>query len=63
HQSTSIVAIRRLHEVITPDSSSVFQEGDMLTIFCRIKHKKEILEMFGGIEIEAPNGSAVVPPR
>ena len=63
HQSTSIVSIRRLHEVITPDSGSVFQEGDMLTIFCRIKHKKEILEMFSGTDIQAPKGSSVVSPR
>ncbi|MCJ7601644.1 MAG: hypothetical protein MUO63_09110, partial [Desulfobulbaceae bacterium] len=63
HQSTSIVAIRRLHEVVTPDSSSVFQEGDMLTIFCRTKHKEEILHMFDGVEIEAPKGASVMSTR
>jgi CIC family chloride channel protein len=63
HQSTSIVAIRRLHEVVTPDSSAVFQEGDMLTIFCRTRHKEEILQMFDGVEIEAPKGASVMSTR
>ncbi|RJX33609.1 MAG: CBS domain-containing protein [Desulfurivibrio sp.] len=53
HQSTSIVAVRRQHEVMNPDSSIVFQQGDLLTIFCRTKHRQEILQMFDGFEVAA----------
>jgi Trk K+ transport system NAD-binding subunit len=56
------VAIRRLHEVLTPDSSTVFREGDMLTVFCRTKHKEENLKIFDGVEIKEPKISSPIFP-
>ena len=49
HQSTATVSIARRNSVVVPHSGTVFQAGDMLTIFCRSCHEKEIRTLFAGL--------------
>lgn len=48
HQSTSLVAIKRGNRLLMPDSSTIFEAGDLLTIFCRSFHEDEIRRKFTG---------------
>jgi len=51
HQSTSIVSIKRGDTTLIPNSRTVFQPEDQVTIFCRKIHAEEVREMFA-----APSG-------
>jgi CIC family chloride channel protein len=46
HQSTSIVSINRGENLLIPNSSTVFQPGDEVTVFCRKVHREEIGRLF-----------------
>jgi len=48
HQSTSVISINRSGEMITATSDTIFQPGDLVTIFCRSKHYDEIRRLFRG---------------
>ncbi len=48
HQSTSVVSINRAGNVLVPTSSTVFEVGDRVTIFCRTAHRQELHDLFTG---------------
>lgn len=48
HQSTSIVAINREGAVVQPNSDAIFKAGDLVSIFCRLRHEDQIRELFEG---------------
>jgi len=58
HQSTSIVTIKRGETALMPESSTVFQPDDRVTVFCRKNHCTEIRRMFGDRQGEEETGGA-----
>lgn len=48
HQSTSIVSINRAGNLLVPTSNTEIRQGDLVTIFCRTRHREELHRLFAG---------------